>query len=166
MGSAPSKASPEAGVVFQNSAIPIQFSNPLVQSLDSRETSDSSRDLDMESTIQKRVSEELTRLRDAESKALAQTSYELSLQNIAAESKSELNSVILSADLEDLKKQLQRRVPQQNESELVKQVNQRKLAVVTCLKDNKDKALDCKTEVEEFKASVREMQQQFILKYH
>lgn len=166
MGSAPSKSSSEAGVAFQNSSIPIQFSNPLVHSLESLDSSDSSRHLDLESTIQKRVNEELSRLRDAESKALAQTSYDLSLQNIATESKSELNSVILAADLEDLKNQLQRRVKQDSDSELAKKVDAKKQGVISCLTTHKERALDCKTEVEEFKASVRELQQEFISRYH
>lgn len=166
MGSASSKSSPGAGIVFQRSQEPIQISEDLLQHLDSLDSSDSTRSLELESTIQKRVSEELKKLRDAESKALAQISYELSLQNIASESKSELNSVILSADLDDLKKQVQRRLPQGHDSELVKQVSQRKQGVISCLKDNKDRALDCKTEVEQFKASVRSLQQEFISKYH
>lgn len=104
----------------------------------------------------------MKKLRDAESAALAQTTYELSKQNIASESNSELNSVILAADLEDLKKQLERRTPNTRE---LKDVEQKKQSVIACLKEKEGRSLDCKAQVEDFKLSVRELQKEFIAKY-
>lgn len=135
----------------------------MVQKLESTATtSDSDRQLALEATIQARVAAELKRLGDAESAALAQTTYDLSKQNIASESNSELNSVILAADLEDLKKQLERRTPNTRE---LKDVEQKKANVISCLRERKGRTLDCKAEVEDFKASVRELQKDFISKY-
>lgn len=140
----------------------LQFSSPLVQKLEASAESASERELSLESTIQSRVAAELKRLRDAESQALAQTTYDLSKQNIAAESNPELNSVILAADLEELKQKLARRTPSARE---MKEVDAKRQSVITCLREKKGRTLDCKSEVENFKNSVRELQVDFIAKY-
>lgn len=114
--------------------------------------------------MQERVAAELKKLRHAESAALAQTTYDLSKQNIAAETNSDLNSVILEADVQELKKKLQRST-QYPEMKGVKDVEAKQGKVIRCLTEKKGRSLDCKAEVDDFKTSVRQLQQEFIVKY-
>ncbi|CCG81849.1 Predicted protein [Taphrina deformans PYCC 5710] len=166
MGASSSKnVTPEEGHIFRNSTVPVSFSAPLVQRLEESTISETDRQLMIESLVQERVAQELQKLRNSESEAFANTTYDLSKQNIAAETNSDLNSVILEADVQELKRKL-KRSSQYSELTGTKLVDTTQSKVVQCLREKKDRSLDCKAEVDAFKASVRELQKEFSAKYH
>ena len=106
---------------------------------------------------------ELKKLRDADAESLAQITYDLSKQNTESEKDTDLNSIILDADVQELKKKVSRQMTVEGINS--KDVERKESAVIACLRKNADRSLDCKKEVEEFKASVRDLQTQFISRY-
>ena len=176
MGSSASK--PEgasAGVLFQNTSIPISFGDRLADSLDSN-TGDvkgsSARALEIESIVQQRVAEELAKIQQNERQELAKVTYQLGKDNLAREKKSshgDLNAVILQQEIEELKRQVRRRSAAGDKSgggngDAVedKAVENARSRVVACLMQNPGRSLDCHQEVDDFKLAVGKMQKAFI----
>jgi altered-inheritance-of-mitochondria protein 13 len=164
MGQADSKPQQEAGVTFQTSSIPIQFSPNLVNHLDAQSESDLSRAASLEQHIQDRVKQELQKLRSREREALAAATQKYAEENIKKEKgKSGLNSVILEQDIEALKKKLEKRPSLGDED---KSVSAKREAVISCLKAHPGQSLDCDAEVTAFKESVAQLQRKFVERYN
>ena len=177
MGSSASK--PEgasAGVLFQNTSIPISFGDRLADSLDTN-TDDvkgsSARAIEIESIVQQRVAEELAKIQQNERQELAKITYQLGKDNLAREKKSsggDLNAVILQQEIDELKRQVRRRSAAGDKSgggaggDAVedKAVENARSRVVACLMQNPGRSLDCHQEVDDFKLAVGKMQKAFI----
>ncbi|OLL26770.1 MICOS complex subunit mic19 [Neolecta irregularis DAH-3] len=137
-------ASSQPYVVQNPRSYPIGLSSVLVEHLDSKKA-DISRGITLESHIQSRVHAELKRLELLESEAFERQASELSKINI--ENDSGLNSTILSNDIANLKKKLEKR-PKLRELDGVNQVREN---LVGCLKLHEHRPLECWKEVEDFK---------------
>ena len=93
---------------------------------------------------------------------LERTAYELQKKNIESDKDSNINSIILEQDLEELRKQIEKRPKAMEEDSKVKAARS---AVITCLRTNEKRPLNCYKEVEHFKESVKTLQRSFIQKY-
>ncbi|QSL64879.1 hypothetical protein MERGE_002183 [Pneumocystis wakefieldiae] len=162
MGKMQSKSS--ADVVFQNeSRFPLQFSNALVNHLDSKVESDAIRAASLEEHIQERVAVEIERLRSREREILIEIEKELARKNAQREKAQEkLNSFNLRDEMlkleENIKGVFQIRKMDDN---LLK----KKHDVINCLKENEQKPLNCDETIKAFRKEVDLLKDEFINRY-
>ena len=158
MGTAPSKNTD--GVAFQNTAIPIQvhplstrtniqFSNPLVERLEDPKGTNTS----LDELIQRRVAEELARLKKVE-----ETLTDDAISSASTTDSNDLDSVLLRSQLETLKRHV---TPSSRAAD--EKVDEAQGKVVTCLRTKRP--LDCRSEIDSFKSVIRDLQQEFIKQY-
>ncbi|KAI9274441.1 hypothetical protein BDA99DRAFT_601625 [Phascolomyces articulosus] len=155
MGTTQSKTAGEPVIIY-NQNVPLQFSQGLVDSLETRKKSseNNARSEDVEEQVRKRVAEELERVKSQQGD-LEQKSYsELAKSNIEKDH----NSVAIGTDIENMIQRIQRTSPKEIPAEIV----ERQEAVVACYKKNASRPLDCWEEVEQFKETVSKAQKRFV----
>ncbi|KAG2174348.1 hypothetical protein INT43_004371 [Umbelopsis isabellina] len=153
------------GIIIYNENVPLQFSQNLVDSLESRAkrtkpTSTSGKPPlphEVEGVVRERVAEELNRIREQQEEANNRLTAELSKKNL----ESKHNAVAINADIEDMIKRVQRPASKQ----LPAEISQKQQAVVECYRRNKTRPLDCWAEVESFKDAVAQAQKEFCINH-
>jgi MICOS complex subunit MIC19 len=188
MGNSPSTVNDSTKHVFSAST-PINFSPDLIDSLQSTPETDSTRARTLDLHIQQRVAEELEKIQRRQNELL-----ESARQGIANEGSSErsdgssgsisvsakdlLPSAIRGEDSEEAKRKAQTSQKVQAEIErlrstlaqrkvlrdLPKGVESARNDVISCLRINDRRPLDCWKEVEVFKRSVKTMEDEFVSK--
>ena len=169
------------------SPVSFNFSPELVDSLSSSSESNSTRAKTLDLHIQQRVSEELAKLLNNEDNKLADArkrieqssdgekdekdgdSTSVSLKRLVPESSSSKEeqekkaqtSKKVADELEKLKTQLAQR---KTLKELPKEVEQAREGVISCLRVNDRRPLDCWKEVEIFKREVGRLEEEFVRK--
>ncbi|KAF1991554.1 DUF1690-domain-containing protein [Aulographum hederae CBS 113979] len=174
MGAGNSKPESEQHVFSADA--PVRFSTELVNSLQHSSQSDTTRSKTLELQIQNRVNAELSRLRQAEEDRLSTLSNELSSEAEApppepsltekiadsisgSGSKPDITSTSVSKEIAALKEKLEKsKKIMQADSALEKA----KESVVTCLRGNDRRPLDCWQEVETFKREVGRLEREFV----
>ncbi|EMR10309.1 hypothetical protein PNEG_01568 [Pneumocystis murina B123] len=162
MGKTQSKSSGD--VVFQNeSRFPLQFSNALVNHLDSKVESDATRAASLEEHIQERVAVEIERLHSRERDILIEIEKELIRKNAKREKAQEkLNSFSLKNEMSKLEENIKGlfQIRMMDEKLLKK-----KGEVIDCLKENEQKPLNCDETIKAFRKEVDLLKDEFINKY-
>ncbi|KAH8548071.1 hypothetical protein BGW37DRAFT_523722 [Umbelopsis sp. PMI_123] len=151
------------GVIFYNENVPLQFSQNLVDSLESRAkrskpvTSSGKTPLphEVEGVVRERVAEELNRIKEQQEEANNRITAQLSKQNL----ESKHNAVAIAADIEDMIKRVQR----STSTKLPAEIKESQQAVIECYRNNKSRPLDCWAEVESFKDAVAQAQREFCI---
>ncbi|SAM05662.1 hypothetical protein [Absidia glauca] len=135
MGATQSKSEP---VIFYNQNVPLQFSQGLVDSLETKQKSTTTSTQpagsteDVEKLVRQRVAEELERTQRQQQELNQQLYGDMAKQNID----NDRSSVALGSDIDNMIKRVQR--------------------------NNASRVLDCWQEVEHFKDSVAKAQKQFV----
>ncbi|CCX08600.1 hypothetical protein FPQ18DRAFT_317997 [Pyronema domesticum] len=137
---------------------PVRFSSSLVETLQSSSETDHTREKALELHIQERVASELRRLEARESEILASVDRKLDKQ-IASEDG--LNREKVQREIDALKARLEN-VPKV--LELEEGVKNARENVVSCLRANSTRPLDCWKEVAEFKEQTRRLEKAFVVK--
>ncbi|ORX56780.1 hypothetical protein DM01DRAFT_1382218 [Hesseltinella vesiculosa] len=150
MGATQSKSDP---VIFYNQNVPLQFSQGLVDSLESRQKAPATTE-ELESIVRQRVAEELSRNQQKEDDMKQQLFNDIAKQNID----NDQSSVALSTDIHNIIQRIQRA----STKEIPTEVIDRQEALVLCYKNNQSRVLDCWQEVEHFKESVIKAQKHFV----
>ncbi|GAB5590242.1 hypothetical protein Unana1_05142 [Umbelopsis nana] len=153
------------GVIFYNENVPLQFSQNLVDSLESRAkrarpaaaSGKTPLPHEIEGVVRERVAEELNRIREQEEETNNRITAELSKQNL----ESKHNAVAIGADIEDMIKRVQR----PSSKKLPAEITESQKAVIECYRRNKNRPLDCWAEVESFKDAVAQAQKEFCLNH-
>ncbi|KAF2839841.1 DUF1690-domain-containing protein [Patellaria atrata CBS 101060] len=183
MGVGGSKPESERSQHVFEADTPIRFSQQLVDSLQGSPQSDSTRAKTLELQIQERVTAELERLRAEEDKRLvelydkvseeSETSSEPSLvekigdkfntSSALSEKEKQRNMSrdTVSKEITELKKKLDARKKLEQADTAVQKA---KDDVVTCLRMNDRRPLDCWKEVEKFRSEVRILERDFVQK--
>ncbi|KAF2810026.1 DUF1690-domain-containing protein [Mytilinidion resinicola] len=183
MGNGNSKPTSEQSQHVFAADAPVRFSNELVDSLQNSNQSDSTRSKTLELQIQSRVTSELEKLQAQESAKLAQLSESLSdetstpaepslvekigdtLSSSATlaekQRQQEMSRNSVSKEIAELKKKLESR---KKLDEVDTAVSKAKDDVVTCLRANDRRPLDCWKEVAAFKAEVGKLEKEFVEK--
>ncbi|EXJ62348.1 hypothetical protein A1O7_02782 [Cladophialophora yegresii CBS 114405] len=176
MGAGQSKPDESTKHVFASDT-PIQFSQELIDSLQASSETNSTRAKTLELHIQQRVAEELEKIKKHESEAL-----EAIRKKIAEESPSGSSSIspkdlipgVKNDDEQKRKAQSSQKVQQEIEKlkqqlgqrktlkELPKEVENARQDVISCLRINDRKPLDCWKEVEIFKREVRKLEENYV----
>ncbi|KAG2178697.1 hypothetical protein INT44_001850 [Umbelopsis vinacea] len=156
------------GVIFYNENVPLQFSQNLVDSLESRakrskpvaNTGKAPLPHEVEGVVRERVAEELNRIKEQQDEANNRITAQLSKQNL----ESKHNAVAIGADIEDMIKRVQR----STSSKLPAEIKESQQAVIECYRlvihrHNKSRPLDCWAEVENFKDAVAQAQKEFCI---
>ncbi|KAI8069343.1 hypothetical protein BC940DRAFT_297487 [Gongronella butleri] len=151
MGATQSKQSEP--VIFYNQNVPLQFSQGLVDSLESRQKAPATSE-EVENIVRQRVAEELSRTQSQDQSLKQQLFDDIAKQNID----SDQNSVALSSDIQNMIQRIERSSPKAIPAD----VAERQEALVLCYKNNQSRVLDCWQEVEQFKESVVKAQKQFV----
>lgn len=137
-----------------------------MQNLEDTSATEAEREQYLEQIVQERVAEELQRRNDSESATLAGQIYDIAKRNIATEAeKDDLNSIILEADVQELKRKLQRST-QYAKLSGIESVEEKRKSVIACLLRQPGQSLDCKSEVDDFKTSVRNLQRENTGQYY
>jgi len=159
---------------------PIQFSQDVVNQLaDHMAAPDPppERQSSIDAQIRARIQSELARLRAEEEAVGAEIEHALEKENLdreramaGAEDASEgagmvKSSAALMGDLEELRSKVDR-FKARREVEGDAQVQQKGQAVISCYKNSPSRALDCWREVSEFKASVSQLEEQYVHSLH
>jgi len=176
MGASQSRTD-ESDHVFSKET-PISFSQDLVNHLSDTlalpETSPE-RQSTLDQHIRSRIQTELTRLRAEEEhvreeivRALEKENLDREREMVGEENGSEedrsgkvKSSVALMEDLEEVRRKVDRYHARKEMAELP-EVREKSEAVVSCYKSHPSTPLDCWREVAEFKASVAQVEQQFV----
>ncbi|KAI8576252.1 hypothetical protein K450DRAFT_257862 [Umbelopsis ramanniana AG] len=151
------------GVIFYNENVPLQFSQNLVDSLESRakrskpvgNSGKAPLPHEVEGVVRERVAEELNRIKEQQEEANNRITAQLSKQNL----ESKHNAVAIGADIEDMIKRVQR----STSSKLPAEIKESQQAVIECYRHNKSRPLDCWAEVENFKDAVAQAQKEFCI---
>jgi MICOS complex subunit MIC19 len=183
--SAPSGATDSTKHVFTAST-PINFSSELLDSLSSSTETDSTRQKTLDLHIAQRVQEELAKLQAEQTSAIANArqkilSSDSSDGNADEDSKASGLKAKLPEKLggtskdEQEQKQASSKKVQEEIERLKKELGQRKVlkdlprdveaareGVISCLRVNDRRPLDCWKEVEVFKREVRKMEEDFV----
>ncbi|MCJ1369476.1 hypothetical protein MMC20_000687 [Loxospora ochrophaea] len=184
MGQESSKASPSGTQHVFAADTPVRFSPELVDALQASPETDTTRSKDLESHIQSRVTAELTRLEAEQTQAIREleerisespdTSTEptssgklsfFSGKDEQARAQSDklrdLSRESVQKTIEELRKRLQARKLRED---IVgdKEVEKAKEEVVSCLRLNDRRPLDCWQEVEAFKREVGRLEKGFL----
>ncbi|KZT66722.1 hypothetical protein DAEQUDRAFT_444004 [Daedalea quercina L-15889] len=163
---------------------PIQFSQDVVNQLADHMASPDpppERQSSIDAQIRARIHSELTRLRSEEEEVKAEIERALEKENLdreramageeAADSGAEgsagtvKSSAALLGDLEELRSKVDR-FKARRELEGYTEVQAKGQAVVSCYKNSPSRALDCWREVGEFKASVAQLEEQYVHSLH
>merc|ERR1712000_784067 len=145
MGAGQSKPDESTKHVFASDT-PIQFSQELIDSLQASAETNSTRAKTLELHIAQRVAAELEKIRNHESSALE-------------EARKKITAAKVQQEIEKLKQTLgQRKVLK----ELPNEVESARQDVISCLRINDRKPLDCWKEVEVFKRAVRQMEENYV----
>ncbi|KAG0169167.1 hypothetical protein DFQ28_003940 [Apophysomyces sp. BC1034] len=161
MGAQQSKSSEP--VIFYNQNVPLQFSQGLVDSLETRTKTASSsessnaRPEEVEHIVRQRVAEELQRAQEQQEEINKQIYGDIAKRNID----NDHNSVAMGADIDNMIQRIQR----SSAKEIPAEIAERQEAVVACYRKNESRPLDCWEEVEQFKESVAKAQKKFIAAY-
>jgi MICOS complex subunit MIC19 len=183
--SAPSGATDSTKHVFTAST-PINFSSELLDSLSSSTETDSTRQKTLDLHIAQRVQEELAKLQAEQTSAIASARQKiLSSDSSSDDADTGSKAAGLKAKLpeklggtnseEEQKKQASSKKVQEEIERLKKELGQRKVlkdlpkdveaareGVISCLRVNDRRPLDCWKEVEVFKREVRKMEEDFV----
>ncbi|CAF9906997.1 MAG: hypothetical protein GOMPHAMPRED_004992 [Gomphillus americanus] len=162
MGQEASKVSPTNPQHVFKSSGPVRFSPEVVDILQNSPASDSIRAQDLELHIQNRVHTELSRLAEEQTKSLKELQDKISSETPAPSSKSpDLSRASVQKETEELKKKLAKRKLRED---VVgdKNVEKAKDELVTCLRNNDRRPLDCWQEVEAFKNEVSRIEKRFL----
>jgi MICOS complex subunit MIC19 len=191
MGNSPSTANDSTKHVFSAST-PINFSPDLIDSLQSTPETDSTRARTLDLHIQQRVAEELEKIQRKQNELLESARQGITREgssetggesgsgsgSIAVSAKDLLPSAITGEDSEEAKRKAQTSQKVQAEIEklrstlaqrkvlrdLPKEVESARNDVISCLRINDRRPLDCWKEVEVFKRSVKTMEDEFVSK--
>ncbi|KAI8093721.1 uncharacterized protein BX664DRAFT_330408 [Halteromyces radiatus] len=151
MGATQSKTEP---VIFYNQNVPLQFSQGLVDSLETRQKSSQPAPAhtseEVDNLVRQRVAEELERTHQQQQQLYG----DIAKQNID----NDVSSVALGTDIKNMIQRIQRSSPK----EIPAEIAERQEALVLCYKKNDARVLDCWQEVEQFKESVTKAQKQFV----
>jgi len=180
MGAGSSKPEDASKHVF-SSGTPVQFSQELVDSLQASSETNSSRAKTLELHIAERVAAELERIQKRESETLEAVRAKLSSEDPSEgtsedpqSTASKLKDAFTPSSATKAKEQSSQKV-QVEIAKLKRTLSERKVlkdlppdvekarnAVVSCLKVNDRRPLDCWREVEVFKSEVRKMEEKFV----
>ncbi|KAI9846467.1 MAG: hypothetical protein M1838_001251 [Thelocarpon superellum] len=161
---------------MHSSESPVRFSQELVDSLQSSPETDSTRERTQELHIQSRVAEELRRLQARESDMLRELEDQISAAELPAKEDGTgvgsgpsdpaagdrlraLSRESIQREIVALKQKLEGR---RKVEEMDPDMKKAKLDVVTCLRDNKQRPLDCWKEVEAFRREVARLEEGFV----
>ncbi|OAP61435.1 hypothetical protein AYL99_03638 [Fonsecaea erecta] len=178
MGAGQSKPDESTKHVF-TSDTPIQFSQELIDSLQASSETNSTRAKTLELHIAQRVAAELEKIRNHEASVLeearkkiatsGETDSDSSLLQISPkdllpgsvgdEDKKAPSSQKVQQEIEKLKQTLGQR---KTLREVPKEVENARQDVISCLRINDRKPLDCWKEVEIFKREVRKMEENYV----
>ncbi|KAI9788839.1 MAG: hypothetical protein M1816_006503 [Peltula sp. TS41687] len=176
MGSSNSKVSPAASHHVFASESPVRFSQGLMDSLQTSGETDSSRQKTLELHIQSRVGDELKQIEARESQRLKELEDKLSsepaipsgLESGAAAGHDgarvqgklrDLDRENIQREIGTLRQQLEKR---KRLRDLDQGVKKAKDDVVSCLRTNDRRPLDCWKEVEAFKREVARLEDAFV----
>ncbi|KAI7872534.1 hypothetical protein BDF14DRAFT_1754506 [Spinellus fusiger] len=156
MGAQQSKSEP---VIFYNPNVPLQFSQGLVESLETRTKSvpaseNTASTQDVEAHVRERVAEELKQLEQHQQQLNENLFDELKKKNIA----NDANSVVIGTDIDHVIERIKRAPAKTMPVEVTESFN----AVTECYRNNPDRSLNCWEEVEAFKESVAKIQKIFV----
>lgn len=149
MGSAASKTQSK---VFTPES-PIDFSASFLSQLESSQESDYSRSQYTEKYIQDRVQQELTKLEKEALIKFQQTTNDALLRDAKPD---DLSVPVSNEKISHLKQLMQKNLDL-TKVEVSPSVQDARSKVVSCLRDNKGKTLNCWEEVEAFKALVKDL---------
>ncbi|KIW70703.1 hypothetical protein PV04_02948 [Phialophora macrospora] len=176
MGAGQSKPDESTKHVFASDT-PIQFSQELIDSLQASAETNSTRAKTLELHIQQRVAEELEKIKKHESAALEAIRKKIAeespsdssslspkdlipgIQNDEEQKRKAQSSQKVQQEIEKLKQQLGQR---KTLKELPKEVEDARQDVISCLRINDRKPLDCWKEVEIFKREVRKLEENYV----
>jgi len=183
MGNGNSKPSAEQSQHVFTADGPVRFSNELVDSLQNSNQSDSTRSKTLELQIQSRVTSELEKIQAQESARLAELAETLSDEpstpsepslvekigdtlsssaTLAEKQRQQgMSRTSVSKEIAELKKKLESR---KKLEQVDAAVSKAKEDLVTCLRLNDRRPLDCWKEVELFKAEVGKLEKEFVEK--
>ncbi|KAI9312837.1 hypothetical protein BX666DRAFT_2030718 [Dichotomocladium elegans] len=158
MGTTQSKTASEP-IIFYNQNVPLQFSQGLVDSLETKKqaatsSENNTRPEDIEAIVRQRVAEKLEHAKAEAEKDHQQAYSALAKSNL----EKDYNSVALGTDIENMIQRIQRTT----RKEIPAEIAERQEAVVACYKKNASRPLDCWEEVEEFKEAVEKAQKKFV----
>ncbi|RKU45388.1 hypothetical protein DL546_004117 [Coniochaeta pulveracea] len=156
MGSSASKPSGSSTPHVWKGSSPTSVSQDLVDSLQSSNETDVSRNQTLELQVQARVAAELKRIQEAEAAALNE---KLSLPPVDDASDTTLSRDFVNKEVDVLKKKLESR---RKVREIPDSVESARSDVVRCLRDNDRRPLDCWKEVEAFKEEVRRLEKGWV----
>ncbi|KAH7116784.1 hypothetical protein B0J11DRAFT_537557 [Dendryphion nanum] len=182
MGAENSKPSSEVSQHVFSSDAPVRFSNGLVDSLQKNTFTDSTRSKQQELQYQQRLTSELEKLREQEAQNLSELSRTLaedaekpvsepsltekisdatsSSSTLAEKQKQkDLGRESVTKEIEALRKKLENR---KKLEQLDAQLSKAKEDVVTCLRTNDRRPLDCWKEVDTFKKEVGRLEKEFV----
>ncbi|GAB7344962.1 hypothetical protein MBLNU457_3392t1 [Dothideomycetes sp. NU457] len=186
MGASNSKTSPDASEHVFSAESPVRFSQSVVNSLQNSPETDSTRARNQELLIQSRVTSELEKLRDQEASRLSSIATELTSSNGSAPSSDSSNEITVDSikhkvvnavsgsksddgstrssdsvnhEVEALRAKLEKR---KQIDKTDKGVEKAKEDLVSCLRMNDRRPLDCWEQVEEFKKEVSRLERTFV----
>jgi len=171
MGADQSKPSQEEEKVVYSDQSNVSFSSDLLNHLSdslSSPTPTPARQETLDSHIRQRIQTELQRLQAEEQEVRAEIERVLEKENLdkevaGAEEGKEVHSEILSRDMEELKKKVEKfEGARAMRGEGREEVKAKQEAVVSCYKSNPSRPLDCWREVGDFKESVAKLEQHYI----
>ncbi|PQE07122.1 hypothetical protein CJF31_00004765 [Rutstroemia sp. NJR-2017a BVV2] len=156
-------------LILPSSETPVQFSEQLINSLQSSTETDSTRAKTLELHIQARVAEELKKLQERASKDFEELTAKLSsddepsasAEKNAGEQLRQVGREAVQKDVQELKAKLERR---RKLVEVDEGVDRAKSEVVRCLRENDRRPLDCWREVEAFRKEVRRLEGSWVEK--
>ncbi|KIX95072.1 uncharacterized protein Z520_09382 [Fonsecaea multimorphosa CBS 102226] len=182
MGAGQSKPDESTKHVFASDT-PIQFSQELIDSLQASSETNSTRAKTLELHIAQRVAAELEKIRNQEASALEEARKKIAASGEAGSEDSSLlqlspispKDLLPGSDTDESKKApSSQRVQQEIEKlkqtlgqrktlrEVPKEVENARQDVISCLRINDRKPLDCWKEVEIFKREVRKMEENYV----
>jgi len=176
MGAGQSKPDESTKHVFASDT-PIQFSQELIDSLQASSETNSTRAKSLELHIQQRVADELEKIKKHEASSLDAIRKKITEETGSDPSSISPNDLIpgtsnsdekkrkdqsskkVQEEIEKLKQQLGQR---KTVKDLPKDVENARQDVISCLRINDRKPLDCWKEVEIFKQQVRKMEENYV----
>ncbi|KAI9737891.1 MAG: hypothetical protein M1834_009261 [Cirrosporium novae-zelandiae] len=159
MGAGASKPAGQTTELRFQSEGPVSFSQDLLDQLQANPETDNTRAKDLELKIQSRVSSELQRLQSQISKDLQELSEKISTEPATKSNGQDLSRTTVRKEIELLKSKLEGR---KQVAELDKNVKKAKEDMVTCLRLNDRRPLDCWKEVASFKSEVAKLEKGFV----
>ncbi|GAA5979528.1 hypothetical protein JCM11641_005423 [Rhodosporidiobolus odoratus] len=165
-----SESTPGDSVFFAQRDSPVQFSDSLLNQLQSQTLPSSavpsSRQEALDAHIQQRIASELSHLRQQEAEVRNEIERALEKENLDRERGAEAekglsHSASLLKDLEQLEKRSAGLKTERAQTDEWKTVDLGKEALVQCFRNNKETPLNCRSEAEKFKAAVAGVEKAF-----